>query len=203
MYNPSYFKVPDNEKVIAFMQQNPFAAVTGFDGQYPVATHLPLNIEVDENGVVMLSGHLMKNTDHHKAFLKNKNVLVVFNGPHCYVSASWYGNPQTASTWNYMAAHAKGIITFLDDAGTYKAIKNITDKYEGDATAAAFNTMSDAYVQKMLQAITGFTIEVASMGHVFKLSQNKTGEERQNIIKQLRLTKDAHSIMVADAMEKL
>jgi transcriptional regulator len=58
----------------------------------------------------------MKGNDHHKAFLANPNVLVRFYGPHCYVSASWYTNPQQGSTWNYITVHAKGELNFLDDS---------------------------------------------------------------------------------------
>ena len=93
------------------MKENSFAVITGFGEQYPVATHIPLEIEINEDGKIFLNGHLMKNTDHHKAFENNENVLVIFNGPHTYVSASWYENPQVASTWNYMAVHAKGKIS--------------------------------------------------------------------------------------------
>ncbi|MEI9934127.1 MAG: FMN-binding negative transcriptional regulator [Ferruginibacter sp.] len=111
MYKFSYFTEEDKAKVIAFMQEYSFAVITGFGEQYPVATHIPLEIEIKENKI-FLSGHIMKNTDHHKAFLKNENVLVIFNGPHCYVSASWYSGRGIASTWNYMTVHAKGKISF-------------------------------------------------------------------------------------------
>ena len=112
MYKLPYFTEADHEKVIAFMKENAFALVTGFGKEYPVATQLPLNIEIREGNKIFVTGHLMKNTDHHKAFEKNENVLVVFTGPHCYVSASWYTNPTSASTWNYITVHAKGKIKF-------------------------------------------------------------------------------------------
>src|SRR5262249_47548738 len=148
----------DRAAVIAFIKENSFAIITGFDEQYPVATHIPLEMEIREDGKIILSGHLMKNTDHHKAFIKNENVLAIFNGPHCYISASWYNMPAGASTWNYLTVHVKGKITFTDEAGTYNAIKALTDKYEGTATAASFASLSDDYVQRMIKAIVGFTI---------------------------------------------
>jgi transcriptional regulator len=186
MYKMPHFTEKDPAKVIAFMKDNSFAVITGFGGQYPVATHIPLEIVVADDGKISFAGHLMKNTDHHKAFVKNDNVLVIFNGPHTYVSASWYSNPQTASTWNYMTVHAKGKLSFTDEEGTYNAIKSITNKYEGTETVAAFNTMPKEYVQKMLTAIVGFTIETESVENVFKLSQNKSTKEQINIIDQLK-----------------
>ena len=145
----------------------------------------------------------MKNTDHHKALVKNDNVLVIFNGPHCYVSASWYNNPQTASTWNYMTVHAKGKIMFTDDEGTFAAINAVTNKYEGVETAAAFNKMPKEYIMQMLKAIIGFTIEVESVDNVFKLSQNKSDHEQINIIEQLKNKGDTNSVNIATEMEKL
>ena len=202
MYKMPHFTENDNSKVIAFMQQHAFAIVTGFGEQYPVATHIPLEVVTEADGKIILCGHLMKNSDHHKAFVNNSNVLVIFNGPHCYVSASWYSNPQSASTWNYMTVHAKGNIVFTDEDGTHAAIKAITNKYEGTATAAAFDTMPKEYVDKMLKAIIGFTIAVETIDNVFKLSQNKSEAEQINIIEQLKKTADGDSINVALEMEK-
>ena len=185
MYNISYFTEPDRELIIAFMKEYSFAMVTGIGENYPVATQLPLEIE-EKDGSVFLKGHLMRKTDHHLAFEKNNNVLVLFTGPHCYVSAAWYNNPNSASTWNYMTVHARGKIIFTGEKGTYEAVKSVTNKYEGTETKAAFNNMPQEYVKPLLKAIVGFCIEVETIGNVFKLSQNKTGEEQLNIITQLR-----------------
>lgn len=202
MYKLPHFTEKDTDKVIAFMKENAFAIITGLGEQYPVATHIPLEVVVETDGKIILCGHIMKNSDHHKAFVKNSNVLAIFNGPHCYVSASWYNNPQSASTWNYMTVHAKGNIVFTDDTGTYAAIKAVTNKYEGTATAAAFDAMSKEYIDQMLKAIIGFTIEIEKLDNVFKLSQNKSESEQINIIEQLKKTTDGDSINVALEMEK-
>ena len=185
MYNISYFTEPDRELIIAFMKEYSFAMVTGIGESYPVATQLPLEIE-EKDGSVFLKGHLMRKTDHHLAFEKNNNVLVLFTGPHCYVSAAWYNNPNTASTWNYMTVHARGKIIFTDEKGTYEAVKSVTNKYEGTETKAAFNNMPQEYIKPILKAIVGFSIEVETIENVFKLSQNKSEEEQLNIITQLR-----------------
>lgn len=203
MYKFSYFTEKDANKVIAFMQKNSFATITGFGEIYPVATQIPLEIAVADNGTITVSGHLMKNTDHHKAFVKNQQVLLLFNGPHCYVSAAWYANPQTASTWNYMTVQAKGKIIFTDEEGTYQAIKALTNKYETAESAAAFNTMPKEYIQPLLKAIIGFTITIESLEHVFKLSQNKTEKEQLNIIEQLKNIQEEGSIKIAAEMEHL
>lgn len=201
MYNISYFTEPDRELIIAFMKEYSFAMVTGIGENYPVATQLPLEIE-EKDGRVFLKGHLMRKTDHHLAFEKNNNVLVLFTGPHCYVSAGWYNNPNTASTWNYMTVHARGKIIFTDEKGTYEAVKSVTNKYEGTETKAAFNNMPQEYVKPLLKAIVGFCIEVETIENVFKLSQNKTKEEKENIIKHLINRNEKDDMMIAKEIEK-
>jgi len=201
MYNISYFTEPDRELIIAFMKEYSFAMVTGIGVNYPVATQLPLEIE-EKDGSVFLKGHLMRKTDYHLAFEKNNNVLVLFTGSHCYVSASWYNNPKSPSTWNYMTVHAKGKITFTDEKGTYEAVKSVTNKYEGTETKAAFNNMPQEYVKPLLKAIVGFCIEVETVENVYKLSQNKTIEEKQNIIDHLTKRNEKDDLMIAKEIEK-
>ena len=202
MYKLPYFNEKDADKVMAFMKDNSFATITGFGEHYPVATQVPVEIAV-KNDKIFLYGHIMRKTDHHIAFEKNNNVLALFTGPHCYVSASWYDNPQTASTWNYMTVQGKGKIIFTDEEGTYEAIKWVTNKYEGQETAAAFNKMPREYVMPMLKAIIGFSIAIESFDNVFKLSQNKKPAEQTNIIAELKKRGDSDSLKVAEEMEKL
>ncbi len=184
MYKLPYFTEDDQQKVLEFIQQNSFAIITAAGENFPVATHVPLSVTINDDKI-LLTGHMMKNTDHHKVFEKNANVLVIFNGAHCYVSAGWYSNPKVASTWNYMAVHAKGKINFTDEKGTKIIIEDITNKYEGLESAAAFKNLSPDYVDRLVKAIIGFTIEVESIDNVFKLSQNHEPETKQSIIKNL------------------
>jgi transcriptional regulator len=201
MYKLPYFKEKDVQKVIDFMQQQSFAVITGNGTDFPVATQIPLLIEQVADKI-FLKGHLMKNTDHHKAFMLNKNVLVLFTGPHCYVSASWYADAQTASTWNYMTVHAKGKINFTDDIGTIEAVKLLTNYYEAADSIASFNQIPTTYVDKLIHAIVGFTIEVESIDNVFKLSQNKAIDEQKNIIHHLQKSNNFQAKEIAVEMEK-
>ncbi len=108
MYKFSYFKENDKQRMFDFIEQNPFAFMTGsFLSGNQVATQIPILLE-ERDGEIFLQGHIMRNTDHHKAFSENPQVLIVFTGPNCYVSASWYNNPQIGSTWNYMSVHIAG-----------------------------------------------------------------------------------------------
>lgn len=201
MYSIPYYVEPDAEVVLSFMKEYPFAIVTGFGDIFPVASHLPLNIEEVE-GKLIFTGHMMKNTDHHKAFLQNNNVLVIFNGPHCYISASWYPSKAVASTWNYLTVHAKGKIHFGDEAQTRRMIEMITNTYECAESKAAFKELPDEYVNRMIKAIVGFSIEVENYEHVYKLSQNHDTGTRQIIITHLEERGDENSMAIAQEMSR-
>ena len=86
MYKFSYYTEQDQQKVVDFMKENAFALITGIGENYPVATQIPLATKITE-GKIFLEGHMMKKTDHHLAFEKNNNVLVLFTGPHCIYKA--------------------------------------------------------------------------------------------------------------------
>jgi transcriptional regulator len=187
MYNLPYFKEKDTAVVRAFMEQHPFITLCGADeAGNPVATHVPVLFkEID--GRLFLYGHIMKKTDHHLAFMANPNVLAVFTGPQTYVSASWYSNPQQGSTWNYMTVHAKGVISFLDEASLFDLLRNLTAHFENnDASPALYDNLPPEYITSMSKAIVAFAIEVKEMDNVFKLSQNRDEASFHVIIDKLR-----------------
>jgi len=186
MYNLPYFKEQDAEAILKFIKVNPFAFLCGCDvAKKPVATQVPVFIDEKEDNL-FLSGHIMKNTDHHKAFLHNPNVLAVFTGAHTYVSASWYSNKQQASTWNYMSVHARGKLKFLDEKALLDVLKRTTNHFENNPYSGSnFEDLPQDYVQRLVNAIVAFEVEVQQVDNVFKLSQNRDEKSYHNIIGKL------------------
>jgi len=186
MYNLPYFKEKKSERLLAFMAEHPFVTLSGCGvSGVPVATQVPVLLDEHE-GRAVLTGHFMRNTDHHKAFEANPNVLALFTGPHCYVSASWYTEPATASTWNYMTVQVQGRMEFLGHDDLIDILKRTTEKFEDDPqSAASFDKLDPEYVDRLSKAIIGFRIHVDSLEHVFKLSQNRDAASYQNIIDKL------------------
>jgi transcriptional regulator len=185
MYDIPYFKAGHPDEVIAYMRAYPFALICGADESgKPVATQIPFLFEQREDKL-FLQGHFMKKQDHTNAFLKNPNVLVVFSGAHTYVSASWYENKQIASTWNYQSVHAAGTIRFQDASFLYQLLTRLTETYERPGSPSLVQHMDPAYVEKMMQAIIAFEVEVLSVRNVFKLSQNRDKQSQENIITHL------------------
>ena len=203
MYDLPYHKENNEQIINEFIARYPFAFVTGCDAENkPIATQIPVFIE-KQDGRKILRGHIMKNTDHHKAFLHNHNVLVVFTGHHTYVSGTWYSNPYTPSTWNYMSVHAKGIIRFLDDEALIDVLRMTTlhfENYNHESTTIFDNLPSD-YTQRLMKAIVAFEIEVKEMDTVFKLSQDRDAESYKHIQEQLRKQGEDGQV-IADEMEK-
>ncbi len=203
MYDLPYHKERNEKTIKEFIDQHPFAFLTGCDSENnPVATQIPLFIE-EKNGKKTVRGHLMKNTDHHKAFLHNNNVLVVFTGHHTYVSGTWYSNPYQPSTWNYMSVHVKGIIRFLDDAALIDALRMISLHFENHnhQSETIFDNLPQERTQKLIKAIVAFEIEVKEMDTVFKLSQDRDEKSYENIIKRLREQGESGQAIAAE-MEK-
>jgi transcriptional regulator len=203
MYNLPYHKALDEADVRSLISQYPFAFLTGCDANHrPVATQLPVFLE-EREGRKVLRGHIMKHTDHHKAFLQNPNVLVVFTGKHTYVSGTWYSDPHLPSTWNYMSVHVQGTIRILDDAALEDILRLTSLHFEGynAQSTTIFDHVPADFKRRMMNAIVAFEVEVQKIDTVFKLSQDRDLESYHNIIAKLR-TQGEDGQVIAAEMEK-
>ncbi len=189
--------------MLDFIRRYPFAVLCGCDSdRQPVATHIPLLVEERDGKLLLLVTYDAK-TDHHLAFEQNPVALAMFNGLHAYISASWYSNPQTASTWNYMTVHARGTLRFLDEAALRDILIRTTGLFENDpASPALVEKMPESYISGMSKAIVAFEIEVTELDNIFKLSQNRDTTSYRNIIEKLREQNSTDGILIADEMEK-
>ncbi|HEY2347898.1 MAG TPA: FMN-binding negative transcriptional regulator [Puia sp.] len=201
MYDIPYFKAEHPEEILAYMKAHPFALICGADSnRIPVATQIPVLFE-NRNDKLYLQGHFMKKQDHTNAFMKHPDALIVFSGAHSYVSASWYESKQIASTWNYQSVQASGVIRFQDTAFLLQLITRLTETFEASGSPSLVQKMEDSYVQQMMQAIVAFEMEVVSVRHVFKLSQNRDEKSRENIISHLS-EHGASGLEIARAMNR-
>ncbi len=202
MYNISYFKANNQEEVFAFMQANPFVTICGVDENgLPIAAQIPILIKQEDDKLI-ISGHLMRKQDHTNAFEKNNNVLIIFSAPSAFVSASWYKEKGIASTWNYQTVHAIGKMEMKDDAHLYQLLTDLTMHFEKNPNAPTqVKNLDPEYVQQNMKVIVSFDIEVTELKNVFKLSQNRDEESRQNIQKELSKG-DAACQYMAAAMKR-
>lgn len=188
MYTPAFNKVDDRAALIEVMRMYSFAILIGPDAEgHPTATHLPLVVH-DEGEHGVLEGHFARANPHWKS-LAGRETLVVFSGPHSYVSPTLYANPKSVPTWNYIAIHATGILEILqdipgDEAATHARkdalLKNLIQVHEPEY-AAQWNDLPIAYRISMTNGIVGFRIPIRKIEGKFKLSQNRPDIDRRTV----------------------
>ncbi len=201
MYNFSYFKEKDQAIVREFIRQHPFATLIGVGGAAPVATQVPILSE-ERAGGLFLRGHMMRRSDHQRAFAENSEALCIFSGAHSYVSARWYSDPRTASTWNYMSVHARGTVRFLGEPELLALLEETTTRFENDENSPAlFRHLPPSYIDSLKHAIIAFELEVRELENVFKLSQNRDASSYDNIISQLH-AQGGDARVIAEEMAK-
>lgn len=204
MYNYPHYKEKDREKLIEFMNGHPFITLIGTDKDGRIAvTQIPVLLE-ERDGKIFLHGHIARKSDHHKAFEENSKVLALFTSPHTYVSGSWYSsNPHQASTWNYVAIHARGTLQFLDEAHLEEHLKKLSLHFENNNTASStvYDNLPEEYLEKLKKAVIAFEIEVTELENVFKLSQNRDEKSYDNIINELK-QRDSEAKVIAELMQE-
>jgi transcriptional regulator len=203
MYDYPHYKEHDRNKVIEFMKDHPFIILTGSDksGRTEV-TQIPILLE-EKDGRIFLYGHIARKSDHHTAYIENPQVLALFNGPHTYVSGSWYtGNPHQASTWNYISVHARGNIKFLDEDHLTDILKKLSLRFENYnmASSTVYDNLPIGYLEKLKKAIVAFEVEVTELDNVFKLSQNRDEKSYDNIVVELK-KQDGDAKIIGEVME--
>jgi transcriptional regulator len=184
MYKPKFNQIGDRGILIEAMRTYSFAVLFGARGgpaeaDAVTATHLPLLVK-DEGEHGVLEGHFAK-ANPHWAQLAGREVLVVFQGPHSYVSPSLYVEPLSVPTWNYIAIHASGILQLIDDdSGKNTLVEELVAVHE-PAYLERWRAMLEGYRRTMLAGIVGFRIPIRRLEGKFKLSQNRAAEERRNV----------------------
>lgn len=163
-------------------------------------THLPfvLNPDEGENGV--LYAHIAKDNPHWKE-LENQRVLVVFTGPHAYISPTWYESAHAVPTWNYTAVHCYGVTKLLSDENTKLALEALVNKYE---VGLMENTklMPEEFLSKKRQAIVGFKIVIDEIQAKEKLGQHKNQGDQNGVFTALGNSKSADNKELASYMKK-
>lgn len=203
MYIPKYFRVDDAAEIEKFISENGFATlITG--GEYPAATHIPIELEKNEAGEKVLNGHIAKANPQWKTFASNPNVLVIFQSTvHHYISSSWYDH-LNVSTWNYMSVHVSGKIKIIDDEQLRGMLDRLTSKYEAISDhPRLFKSLPEEYIDQQMKAIVGFEVKIEKIEASYKLSQNRDEKNLQNIIRELELLNDHNATEMSKQMRAL
>jgi len=201
MYIPEFNRIEDRALALAFMRANPFAIFVSSSENTPFATHLPVLID-ESAGQLMLRAHVAKANPHWQMIGPDHESLVVFHGPHAYVSPALYEIRESVPTWNYAAVHVYGkgrVIT--EESATRQVLDDLTTQFDSSYNQQ-WNSFSDEYRNRMQRHIVAFEIIATRIETKFKLSQNRTKLEQENVIRTLAENSDSAISGVAALMRQ-
>ena len=200
MYIPKHYLTENEDEIIMFMQEYSFATIISLTNDKPYGTHLPFVIEKREDKIILTS-HFAKANDQWKN-IETKTVLVIFSEPHAYISPRYYEKQQNVPTWNYMSVHAYGqskIIT--DQKFSFEILEKMIATYDPEYKNQ-WDSLPQGYKTGMLNGIVPFEITVTELQGKKKLSQNKTANERQNIIQAFEKGTNSNEQIIAKLMKE-
>ncbi len=201
MFTPNHYKNEDILEIKDFLKNNSFGILVNQVEGKPWATHIPLELDVDLDGNDILVGHIAKANPQWKYFQTSEQVLCIFNGPHSYVSSSWY-KEEEVPTWNYVAVHVYGTIKILDEDAVLASLHKLVDKYEKESKEPVSINDLSSKTTRQIKGIVGFEIKIADIQATFKLSQGRE-HDHPKIISELEELSNSGSKAVAKCMRNM
>ncbi|MCW1929635.1 FMN-binding negative transcriptional regulator [Bhargavaea beijingensis] len=198
MFIPKLFQVTDFEEIRGFVEAHAFGSIVTVHEGRPVATHLPFQFR-RIGGEWTVTGHFAK-ANPQWTTIGGQEALVMIQGPHAYVSSSWYTH-ENVSTWNYQAVHLYGVARLMDEKELEEELSLLMRKYEHHReNPVLWETLSEQ-TKMQKNAVVGFTIRINEIQAAYKLSQNRNNADYRNIIDGLRGEGNPDSERMAALME--
>lgn len=199
MHVPPAFNNNNIKQLHSLMKAHGFCTVISHSSSIRVS-HLPLLLLPEQGKYGTLLGHMARANDHWKDFDGTRSVLCIFNGPHAYISPSWYKNKPAVPTWNYAVVHAHGIAKLIEDKQEFQKIMDQTISHYDPSLhdQESEDYLSESYKNSMLDYIVGFRIEIQELTGKFKLGQNRSDEDQRGLVEGLSRQNDIESKQFAD-----
>ena len=186
LYIPAHFRVDDRDELLGLVRDNAFGTLVSSGPGGLLVSHIPFIVERGDEGSVRLLGHVARANPQWKSLEAADAALAIFQGPHAYVSPTWYEHHPSVPTWNYAVVHAQVRARLMDEAALRDLLQRLASKYEsGRPSPWRMEDLAPEYVAKMLNAIVGFTLEVERLEGKFKLSQNRPGADAARVASAL------------------
>lgn len=198
MYIPKHFQAKDKEEIFNVIEENGFATLYSQSNGTPWATHLPLILDRSKK---FLYGHFARANPQWKE-IEHQTVLAIFQGPHCYISPSWYETYQTVPTWNYIAVHVTGKLEIIEGQELKDSLEQLVLKYEGPTSSYQLSQVDPTYIANLMKGLIGFRIEIKQLEGQFKLSQNHSKHRQSLVIQQLEKSKRENEESIAKFMKR-
>ena len=202
VYIPRPFALREPAQVARLVAEHPFATLVTAGGAEPQLSHVPLQFDPADGPHGTLLGHMARANPHWRHFGDGPSVAI-FHGPHAYVSPSWYAEPAAAvPTWNYCVAHLHGIAELMDvDRDKRALLDAMVQRYEAARAQPWRLQLEGRALEALLGAIVGFRLRIERVEAKFKLSQNRSVEDRERVIERLRAEGYADANATAAWME--
>ena len=206
MHVPPSFQVNEPEKLIAFLNKHSFATLVSSETGVPTASHLPLRCSCDQDGEIVLVGHMARANSQWKQFHDQSELLVIFHGPHSYISPSYYSTTYTSAapsvpTWNYAVVHAHGVPAIIEDhERVVSLLAETVDFYEQDLESSWSGELPADYQAQLVKAIVAFEIRVTRIEGNYKLGQNRSEEDQRSVYNALMASSDPNANELAKLM---
>lgn len=180
MYIPEHYRNTDTKEIHAFLRQYSFGILINTVKGKPWGTHIPLEFGLNATNEEVLVGHLAKANPQSKNIMDGEEVLCIFNGPHSYVSSSWYQDEEVP-TWNYIAVHVYGTLKIQNANQLLESLHALVNKYEQNSEhPISLNDMS-TQTMRQIRGIVGFEIIIKDIQAVKKLSQGRPHDHEKII----------------------
>lgn len=200
--SPKYFKVTDFDEIREFIQTTAFGTIVTTEQGKPIAAHLPLELH-KQGDDYYITGHLAyANPQVETLKNDNDNVLVMYQGPHAYISSSWYKS-ENVPTWNYQSVHIYGTASIMSEQELQEDLILLLQKYERHRKSPVLWENLSPRTKKQIKGIVGFKIKIQEVQAAYKLSQNRNQEDYRNIIEKLNEEEDLNSHQIAEVMKKM
>ncbi len=203
MYVPKHFREDRIDVLHRIIEDESFATMVTSVADGIVATHIPFLLDRSRGPLGTLRGHVARANPHWRHLSSGTETLVIFLGPHAYISPTWYESTGRVPTWNYVAVHAYGTPQPFDDEARLRAlVADTTRRYEGGLEPPWDpSTLNPAAVSGLLASIVGFEIPIARIDGKRKLGQNRSRAEREGMVRGLRAYGRDDAKVIADLVE--
>jgi transcriptional regulator len=205
MYLPQHFNESRPEILLKVMRENGFATVVTVLDNVPFASHVPVLVEGESVAAgLRIRGHVARANHQWRQLEGDRPPLMIFHGPHCYVSPSWYEEVPNVPTWNYVTVHAYGRVRLLDPPELRALLRSLVETHERSSDRPwRFDSLPQDFVEELLAEIVGFEIDVERLEGKLKLSQNRLPGDQVRVRERLAASSDPAARQVAEWMSLL
>lgn len=179
MYIPASFREDRLAAQHSLIRAFPFAVMISAVEGAPFASHVPFLLDPGRGPLGTLRAHVARQNPHWHGFADGREALVVFQGPHAYISPTWYDSQPAVPTWNYAAVHAYGVPRIADETALRTILLDLVAAFE---TPNSPYEIADDYLARMAKGVVGFEIEMTRIEGKVKMGQNRSVQDREHVL---------------------